>query len=166
MRVAAAPVDRDRAYESLERSLESEVTLLAELSAGLAAQRQAIAGDDTGTLEQLAQQLSRTLLTLREARRQRLVLLEMVAGQPDVRLAGLLDGVPGPLAERIRGASGRLHQAALAVHRDLQINQSVIRRSIESGERLLQHLLSSPTPEAYGPGVDRDRGAMLLNQRA
>lgn len=161
-----ADPERHRAIESLERGIDAELGLLAELSQGLAEQRQAIAADDTAKLDQLGQQLGRTLWTLREARRQRGVLLALVVGQPDAKISDVVETLAPPAAAAIRLRTGRLRQAAQAASRELTINQAVIRRSIESGERLLHHLLTSPTTESYGQRESTGREGLLLNQRA
>lgn len=154
--------DPDDGVEALERSLGSELGLLRDLVGQFAEQRAALAADDTAALEQVVQQIGRTLLTLREARRQRAILMEMVTGEPGIGLAALLARVaPGRPALRTLGRD--LHEAAVGAARELEINQTAIRRAIESGEQFLHSLLTIPGP---GDPGNRPEAGLLLNQRA
>lgn len=151
----------------LERGLRVEMALLADLAQGLVHQREAIAADDTAALEQPGQQLSRTLLTLREARRQRGILVEMVAGRADARLGDVVACLPPEAAPAMTALCRELKDRALAANRELTINQTVIRRAIESGERFLQHLLTDPNLELYWNRNEAEvAGGPLLNDRA
>ncbi len=162
--VAEAPVVPARPEaSSLARALAAELALLVELTAQLIDQRAALAADDTARLEQVVQQISRTLLTIREARRQRTILVEMVTGRADAGLADVAAEAGGDEGRQVTGLATRIHQAAVTANRELLINQTAIRRAIESGERFLQFLLSGPDP------MDRDaapQSGLLLNQRA
>ena len=150
------------AIGALIRGLQSERVLLDELKSRLIAQRAALAADATPTLEQVVQEIGRTLLTLREARRQRALLMEMATGQVGAGLVDVADSLPPSEAEPFRALCRELHAGAVAAGRELTINQTAIRRAIESGERFLQHLLTVPgQAETAGP----QRG-LLLNQRA
>lgn len=153
--------------EILRRGLEAEQALLNELARGLIDQRQAIAVDDTAALEQLVPQLSRTLLTLREARVQRGLLVEMVTGRSDARLADVFDSLPAENRAGVATLCRSLREQAVAASRELTINQTVIRRAIESGERFLQQLLTTPNLALYRNQPEPEiPGGLLLNQRA
>jgi hypothetical protein len=163
--VSEPTADRRDAVSALERGLKTELALLEDLARGLVEQRSAIAADDTPTLEQLVQQLSRTLLTLREARRQRRILVEMVTGDAESRLGELLGCLPD--APEVAALCRELQDRALAANRELVINQTVIRRAIQSGERFLQQLLTAPNLESYRQQSEAPaQGGLLLNQRA
>ncbi len=148
---------------TLGRALRAELELLAELKGQLVEQRAAIAADDTAALELVVQQISRTLLTLREARRQRTLLLEMATGEPGVALAEAADLLPVKDAPSFRTLCRELHASAVAANRELVINQGAIRRAIESGEQFLHHLLTAP-----GPTSDPEPAqcGVLFSQRA
>ena len=148
---------------TLGRALRAELDLLAELKGQLVEQRAAIAADDTAALELVVQQISRTLLTLREARRQRTLLLEMATGEPGVALAEAADLLPVKDAPSFRTLCRELHAGAVAANRELVINQGAIRRAIESGEQFLHHLLTAP-----GPTSDPEpaRCGVLFSERA
>jgi FlgN protein len=155
------------AVEALRRGLRTELGLLEELSRGLVAQREAIAADDTAALGNLIQELSRTLLTLREARRQRKILVEIVTGQPDTPLGELLRCLPPESSPSVGNLCRELKDRAVAANRELTINQTVIRRAIQSGERFLHQLLTAPNLDLYRNQSETDvPGGMLLNQRA
>jgi len=157
--------DRYDAVTALERGLKTELALLDDLARGLVDQRSAIAADDTAALEQLVQQLSRTLLTLREARRQRRILVEMVTGDAESRLGELVTCLPE--APQVAILCRELQDRAVAANRELAINQTVIRRAIQSGERFLQQLLTAPNLDSYRQQSDPPvSGGLLLNQRA
>jgi hypothetical protein len=152
---------------SLERALRTEVALLEALARGLIDQRNAIAADDTAGLEQLVQQLSRTLLTLREARRQRRVLTEMVTGDAEATLGALMSSLPPDASPLVGQLCRELRDRAHGANRELTINQTVIRRAIQSGERFLQQLLTAPNLEGYREQKSPDLpGGLLLNERA
>ena len=125
--VVAVPVD---GTASLARALAAELALLDELKAQLIDQRTALAAADTGRLEQVVQQISRTLLTLREARRQRTMLVEMLAGRPDAGLADVTAQAEGAEGRVVADLAARIHAAAVTANRELLINQTAIRRAI------------------------------------
>lgn len=156
-------VESAEGVTKLGRALRAELGLLAELKAQLVEQRAACAADDTAALEMVVQQISRTLLTLREARRQRALLLEMVTGEPGVVLAEAGELLSEDDRQPFRALCRELHAGAVAANRELVINQAAIRRAIESGEQFLHHLLTGP-----GPTSDPEpaRCGVLFNQRA
>lgn len=152
---------------SLDKGVRAELALLTDLVNGLVEQRQAIAADDSAGLEQVVQQLSRTLLTLREARRQRALLVELVTGRADAKLTELLASLPANAQPAMTDLCRALRDQALAAGRELAINQTAIRRAIESGERFLQHLLTGPNQDDYRERpMPSAAGGLLLNQRA
>ena len=148
---------------TLGRALRTELGLLAELKAQLVEQRAACAADDTLALEAVVQQISRTLFTLREARKQRGLLLEMVTGEPGVALADAGELLPALDRTGFRALCGELHAGAVAANRELLINQAAIRRAIESGEQFLHHLLTAPGPTS---DAEPAQCGVLFNQRA
>lgn len=149
------------ALGALVRGLHAELALLEELRSRLIAQRAALAADDTPSLEQVVQEIGRTLLTIREARRQRALLMEMVSGQVGAGLMEVALSLPTADGNAFRALCQDLHGAAVIAGRELAINQTAIRRAIESGERFLQHLLTVPGQDDAGAA-----SGLLLNQRA
>jgi hypothetical protein len=158
--------DSADALAALTRELTVETELLRDLRAALIAQRSALVADDAVALEEVVNQIGRTLLTVREARRQRNLLAELVAGEPDATLSTVAAGLPTAAADSLRERCRGLHELAIAVGRELAINQAVIRRAIESGEHYLQHLLTVPATEGYQPRGSEARSGLILNQSA
>ncbi len=159
----------DLAWDAVEglgplvRSLRAEQELLGELQAQLVEQRAGLAANDTAALEQVVQQIGRTLLTIREARRQRTVLVELIGGQGATTLSDVAAQLPVPVAEPFRALCRELHAVALMASRELQVNQLALRQAISLGEQFLQRLLTAPG--TVSSETDAERG-MLLNQRA
>jgi hypothetical protein len=153
---------RAEAVAALFRGLRAELELLDALRSQLVNQRAALAADDAASLESVVNQIGRTLLTLGEARRQRPVLIELIAppGTGLREMADSLDPAEASTFERLRSD---LHGSAVAASRELQVNQAAIRRAIESGERYLHHLLTAPGTQASEP---QPEVGLLLNQRA
>jgi flagellar FlgN protein len=163
--LAALAGNPDEGFEALNRGLAMEAQLLNDLRAALVTQRGALAADDTAQLEDVVNQIGRTLLTIREARRQRGMLAELIVGAPNASLAAVADQVPAERGARFRERCRTLHDLAVVVSRELAINQAVIRRAIESGEHYLQHLLTVPADDYAARGADRPSG-LILNQSA
>ncbi len=148
---------------TLARAMRTELSLLAELKCQLVDQRGACAADDTDALESVVQQISRTLLTLRETRKQRGLALELATGAAAVGLIEATDLLPAADRAGFQVLCRELHASAVAANRELLINQSAIRRAVESGERFLHRLLTAPG--LTGPSEPAPRG-VLVNQRA
>ncbi|MHB1327624.1 MAG: flagellar export chaperone FlgN [Gemmatimonadales bacterium] len=159
----------DLAWDAVEglgplvRSLRAEQELLGELQTQLVEQRAGLAANDTAALEQVVQQIGRTLLTIREARRQRTVLVELIGGQGATTLSDVAAQLPAPVAEPFRSLCRELHAVALMSSRELQVNQLALRQAIVLGEQFLHRLLTAPG--TVSSEADTERG-MLLNQRA
>lgn len=160
---AAAVEPAADGIDALVRSLRAELALLGELGAQLVDQRAALAADDTAALELMLQQIGRTLLTIREARRQRNVLIELMTGRQATSLLEMADLVGAGDEPSFRDLCRQLHLAAVAAGRELAVNQLAIRRAIEAGERFLHTLLTVPS-DAGQPG-ERPSG-LILNERA
>ena len=162
----ARDADNAEEFEALSRGLSVEADLLRDLKAALIAQRAALAADDTAGLEEVVNQIGRTLLTIREARRQRALLIELVVGAPNGGLADAAARLAGEAAKEFRTQCRDLHELAVSVSRELTINQAVIRRAIESGEQYLQQLLTVPAADGYSERPGEGRSGLLLNQSA
>jgi hypothetical protein len=150
-RTAGSPADE------LVRSLLHEARLVGELRAILLRQRDAVAADDGAALEAAVQEIGRALMTLGEARRYRMGLLTAL-GVDSPSLAEVIGYLPPADRPRFQAAREHLRAVAQATFRDLTINQAVLRRVMESGERFLQQLFGG----ANGAGDE----AVLVNRRA
>jgi hypothetical protein len=129
-------------FAELAGALDHETRLIGTLIAALRDQRAAVAADDAIAVEASVRAVSRALLTLSEARRNRLDLSAEVTGAAD-------DSLDAPRR--------RLRAAAAEAAREVAINQAVLGRALAAGEAFLQQLLSGaadPTP-AYEPMTRR-----------
>jgi hypothetical protein len=155
----------------LTTALVHEHRLIEELREALVRQRAGVAADDPAAIEHSVHAIGRTLLTLEEARRRRVSLTALAAGQPGATLADL-DDVMETLPPAFTAAREAVRRAAEATARDVAINQTVLRRALEAGDAFLQQLFSStadPMP-VYAPGPrlaePRPCGGLLLNRTA
>lgn len=150
--------------------LRIEIGLLRDLQAGLLEQRKALARDDAGELERVVHHVGRTLLALREIRRERARLVEGVTGDADSNLAAVVQLLAITEAETCRAAVDELHLAAQAAQRELEVNQRVIRKAIETGEQFLHQMLTASAGTEPGVGYPaaaaQGGSGLLLNQRA
>jgi hypothetical protein len=158
------------AVRSLLAGLGIEVRLLRDLESGLLEQRAALARDDAVQLERVVHQIGRTLLALRETRRERTRLVEVVTGDAGSGLADVVELLTIADAGRYRAAVGELHLVARAAQRELDVNQRVIRKAIETGEQFLHQILTASAGTEPVPGyptADTQQSAgFLLNERA
>lgn len=147
-----------------------EIGLLRDLRAGLLEQRAALARDDAGELERVVHHIGRTLLALRETRRERARLAEAVTGDADSTLAAVVQLLAIAEAEACRAAVDELHLAARAAQRELEVNQRVIRKAIETGEQFLHQMLTASAGTepvvGYQGAAAQGGSGLLLNQRA
>jgi hypothetical protein len=155
----------------LTNALTHEHGLIEELRQALLRQREGVATDDPEAIESSVHAISRTLLTLEEARRGRIALTALIAGEPGVPLADLDANLGLALPASFVEARERVRRAAEATALEVAINQTVLRRALEAGDAFLQQLFSSvadPMP-VYVPGprpADIRPSGMLLNRRA
>ena len=157
------------ALEDLLASLDTEARLLTDLRDTLARQRAGVAADDVAQVDAATHAVSRALLTLEEAGRRRLELIDALTGGGEGRLSEV-EELFGPDA-RLSDVRSRLRTTAELVVRDLTINQTVLRRALRSGEAYLQMLLAPAAgPKAgYTAGpvpVEESARGVLLNRSA
>lgn len=141
--------------QELVRELERESSVIEALHGALLAQRAAVAADDPQGVDASVHAIGRAMLTLQEARRQRTVLTERLAGEaiPLARLDHLpaAQGAPGLLAAR-----DALQRAARTTLSDLMINQRILQGALDAGDAFIQHLFAAAAPldSSYRPGLD------------
>jgi FlgN protein len=151
----------------LRHGLETEGGLLKDLRGALREQRDALARDDAPALEAIVHQIGRTLLAIRETRRHRSALIAAVTGSSDAPLSAAIGLLRPPEAEPVEALCRELHQAAMAASRELAINQSVLRRAIQTGEQFLQQMLTAPVDgEGAGYPAAASASGLLFNPRA
>ena len=132
----------EQRLEELESALSEEQSLMEDLDRMLLRQRAGVAADDPEAIEATVQAISRTLLTLDEARRRRTALITLVIGNPGVALEDLQRHLAIPLPAAFMEARERVRRAGEAIAGDLAINQDVLRRGLEADEAFRQRLFS------------------------
>ncbi|MBK6494445.1 MAG: flagellar export chaperone FlgN [Gemmatimonadetes bacterium] len=122
-------------------AIQAEERLLSELRGALERQRAGIAEDDTAAIDAATHAVSRSVLTLDEARRRREQLVQLVSGGESVGLDGIdrfIGEVPG-----LREARRAVRRAAEAAVSELAMNQAILRSAMRTGDAYLQSLFSS-----------------------
>jgi FlgN protein len=156
--------------EELVRGLLFEARLLGDLRNVLIRQRDAVAADDTVSLEAAIHEIGRLLITLSEARRRRVSLVVLLAGDEEAKLEQVIRSAAPSDSVRLRAAQDHLKAVAEITNRDLMITQTVLRRVIETGERFLQQLFGAPESADSGyaaPGREsHEADSLFLNRRA
>jgi len=152
----------------LTLALAAEGRLVGALGDALRHQRAAVAADQPEAVEASVAEISRLLLALRDARRDRARLLSDALGPgPGV---DALHQVLGTVPPELVRAQADLHRVAVEVAQEAAINRGILRRVIESGEAFLQQLFSSASPAspAYLPRRDEPAGptSVLFNLEA
>jgi hypothetical protein len=136
--------------DELESALSEEQVLIEDLGQMLRRQRAGVAADDQDVIEATVQAISRTLLTLEEARRRRAALITLVIGNPGVALEDLQRHLAIPLPVGFMEARERVRRAGEAIAGDVAMNQDVLRRALEAGEAFRQRLFSGAIPPISG----------------
>ena len=136
----------------LQSVLSEERVLIEDLGHVLLRQREGVAAHDPEVIEAAVHALSRTLLTLEEARRRRTSLITLVIGKPGVPLEDLQRHLGTPLPSAFMEARARVRSAGEAIAADVAINQDFLWRAMEAGEAFRQQLFSGavlPQPMAW-----------------
>jgi hypothetical protein len=149
-------------------ALHLEARLLTELRKSLAQQRAGVAECDADLLDASTRAVSRTVLTLEEARRRRARLSQLIAaGEADA------DEAPREPLDPPGFAKARvdLRQIAADTIRELSLNQVILKRAIRAGDACLQEMFGSGQPSAGYAADSRpmDRhvaGGVVVNRRA
>jgi hypothetical protein len=157
--------------DELVRTLETEVRLLERLQEVLVAQRNAVVMDDLQGVGDSVHRVERILLTQREARTRRGMILERLVGSADLRVGEIVAVLGADATPELADACDGLRRLARSVSRDLKVNSEVLRRSKETGDRMVRAMYGQRKPTSYGPGTGlpmQERagsGALLVNQR-
>src|SRR5438093_5943708 len=115
----------------LESALSEERVLMEDLGQVLLRQRAGVAADDPEVVEATGHAISRTLLTLEEARRRRAALITLVMGNPGIALEDLQPHLGIPLPAGFVEARAQVRRAGEAIAADMAINQDVLSRALE-----------------------------------
>lgn len=156
--------------EALALALTQEQRLITELADILERQRASVAQDDADAIDDSIRALSRTLLTLDDARRRRTEIVQQLTGDAEVPLSSLDGRLGRALPAALRGARQGVKDAAERASREVRVNQNVLRRALEASDAYLQTLFSSagdPSPVYVpGPRGAEPRQGLLLNRTA
>lgn len=145
-------------HEALADTLASEARLLDELSGLLRRQRAAVAADSLEEIEDSVYNTHRILMTLGEARRRRVALVDLLG-------AGVREG---PL----RGSFDRLRDAALALGMEVEVSREILRQAMQGSEELIRAAYGAPASGAFydqsaAPAASADEGGgSILRRRA
>jgi hypothetical protein len=131
--------------DKLENALSEEQVLIEDLGQMLRRQRAGVTADDPDVIETTVQAISRTLLTLDEARRRRSALITLVIGNQGVALADLQQHLASPLPVGFMEAREGVRRAGEAIAGDVALNQDVLHRALEAGAAFRQRLFSGAT---------------------
>ena len=114
---------REQQLKDLEDALAQELEVVIELRDALARQRAGVASDDAKVIDESVHQVSRSLLTLNEARRRRGDLLEALTGDAGVNLEQLGQILGRPLPESLAAVRTRLRKMAQEAAREASISK-------------------------------------------
>ncbi len=151
--------------ESLAGALREEERLLRELIAVLRKQRSAIAADDLEALDDAVFGTHRVLLTLGEARRRRQTLNRLLGEGDDLSVGALVEAFGGEPPAAISAAIDGLVDAGTTLHREVDLNQRVLRIAIDAGDQLVRTLCGVPPTDNYGQPPAPTASATFLDRR-
>lgn len=142
-------------FGSLAEALERETKLLTDLQAVLRQQREAVATEDLGGVDDTIFAAQRILRTLAEARIKRRTLLELLGGDPDLPLEEVEEDLEPRVTPEVREALGHLREVALKLAGELEVNRKVLESAFQSGEELIRALGGKRDGESgvYGPAA-------------
>ncbi len=151
--------------EAMTGALRQEEHLLRELAAVLRGQRTAIADDDLERLDDAVFGTHRVLLTLGEARRRRQTLNQMLGEADDLSMQALRDAFGGTPPTSVQAAIDALIEAGEQLHREVDLNQRVLRIAIDAGDQLVRALCGAPSANTYGGDGTPPLLAPMLDRR-
>jgi len=161
-----------RLADQLADTLLSEAKLLAELSATMQRQRDAVAVDDLDAIDDSVFCTHRVLATLGEARRRRRWLAQLLGESDDLSLSALAHFFNGNPPACVHTAAAHLADAARVLQRDVNVNRRVLRRAIEASDAYVRTLcgISGPESAAYSDAPGRagegSPGGHIVDRRA
>jgi len=162
----------ESAIRRLTDALGSEARLLDELVTVMRRQRDAVATDDLGAIDDSVFATHRILVTIGEARRRRRTLNHLLSDTEELGLAEMDEALGAWMTPALREARDGLHAAAVTLSKEVEVNRRVLSQALASGDGYMRALYGSaePAPAAYGRDAtsrDSERsGGLLLNRRA
>lgn len=152
--------------EALIGALRDEERLLRDLVGVLHRQREAIAADDLEALDDSVFATHRVLLTLGEARRRRQALNHRLGEADDLSMASLAEAFGGVPPTEVQGAMDALAATGELLHREVDLNQRVLRVAVDAGDQLVRALCgATPSHASYGNEVSRTADGSMLDRR-
>ncbi|MEO5798591.1 MAG: hypothetical protein ABIZ70_11410 [Gemmatimonadales bacterium] len=154
----------------LVSAMALEERLLGDLRSALARQREGVSEDDPATLDAATLIVSRSVLTLEQARRRREQIMQLLTGGEPATYA-VIEELTAEVPDLAHARTTLRNEAQMAV-RELALNQAILARALKAGDAYLQTLFTSVTdgPGEYGQhsGV-KERptpSGVVLNTRA
>jgi hypothetical protein len=136
--------------DTLAGALAGEVRLLDDLASILRRQREGVATDDVQMVDDSVFAAHRMMRTIEEARRRRRTLIAILLGAGDVPPRELPPAFGVRATPELVAAIERLHAAADALSREIEINRHVLRGAIDAGDRVVRALCGARgTPVSY-----------------
>jgi hypothetical protein len=136
----------ESAVDVLSDVLGTERKLLEELMLVMQKQRAAVTGDDLQALDDSVFATYRVLATLGEARRRRKSVNRMLGGAEDMNVNDLEEILGDRATPAVISARDALQQAAVSLSREVDMNKSVLRSAMDSGNDYVQKLFGGTTP--------------------
>jgi hypothetical protein len=156
---------------ALTDALASEARLLGELAGIMRGQREAVAADDLGRVDESVFATQRVLHTLGEARRRRHMLYRMIGVPEDAGPRALAAVMGADLPAALRAALDELIAAARTLSGEVALNRRVLRAALAAGDDYARVLTGGeaaaggyPAPPA--PGAPARHGGALINCQA
>ena len=136
--------------DTLSGALSGEVRLLDDLTSILRRQREGVATDDVQMVDDCVFAAHRMIRTIEEARRRRRTLIAILLGAGDVPPRELPPALGVRATADLVAAVDRLHAAAGALSREIEINRHVLRGAIDAGDRVVRALCGARSgPVSY-----------------
>jgi hypothetical protein len=156
------------AVEAMVDALRSETRLLDDLTGIMQRQRAAVGTDDLDGLDDSVFATHRVLVTLAEARRRRRSVNRLL-GAPEELSAHQLEELLGAgMTPGLADARDRLHAAAAALAREVDVNRRVLADAMASSDSYVRTLYGANRDGAGArvPEGGPHNGGLLLNRTA
>lgn len=155
---------------ALVDNLRAETRLLESLTGVLEDQRAGVAEDDLGAVNDSVHGAHRILLTLKEARRQRRSLLELLVGNPEVTLKEMGEVFGAQMTPELKLAGADLQAAAGRLAEQVHLSRQILHGAIRAGDEFIRSLYGVSTRKPiYEPSVTADDGTvgsgLLINRQ-
>ncbi|HUX32344.1 MAG TPA: flagellar export chaperone FlgN [Gemmatimonadaceae bacterium] len=146
--------------------LATERRLVADLTAIVGHQRDAIGADDLEAVDRTSNAMQRVLFTLNEARSRRRSIARIL-GAGDVAIGDIEDLLGDRMNDAIRVARDDLRTAARRLSDEIAINRRVLRSALATNDAYAARLTGACSAATYRDGAPpvAGRSGVLLNRR-